>query len=58
MYEHSLCIAMELAEGCDQDTFLLNVLTIFCIYQFPEILQGSKIFVSASCCFIVYEKSN
>lgn len=47
-------------QNCDQDTFFLNVLTVLCIYQFPEIFPEniSKIFVSASCCFIVYEKSN
>lgn len=47
-------------QDCDQDTFFLNVLTVLCIYQFPEIFPEniSKIFVSASCCFIVYEKSN
>lgn len=53
-------LTQNLLQDCDQDTFFLNVLTVLCIYQFPEIFPEniSKIFVSASCCFIVYEKSN
>jgi len=53
-------LTCNLLQDCDQDTFFLNVLPVLCIYQFPEIFPEniSKVFVSASCCFIVYKKSN
>lgn len=46
-------------QDCEQDTFFLNVLTVLCIYQFPEIFPEnmSKIFVLTSCCFIVDQKN-
>lgn len=46
-------------QDCDQDTSFLNVSPVLYIYRFPEIFPEniSKIFVSASCCFIVYENS-
>lgn len=47
-------------QDCDQDTFFLNVLTVLCIYQFPEIFPEniSKIFILTACCFIVDQKTN
>lgn len=51
-------LTCHLLQDCDQDTFFLSVLTILCIYQFPEIFTEniSKIFLPASCCFVVYKK--
>lgn len=48
----------KLLQDCVQDTFFLNVLTVLCIYQFPEIFPEniSKIFIPTSCCFIEDKK--
>lgn len=51
-------LTCHLLQDYDQDTFFLSVLTVLCIYQFPEIFPEniSKIFLPASCCFVVYKK--
>lgn len=46
-------------QDCVQDTFFLNVLTVLCIYELPEIFPENiaKIFIPTSCCFIVDKKT-
>lgn len=54
---NTVCVlTCHLLQDYDQDTFFLSVLTVLCIYQFPEICPEniSKIFLPASCCFVVH----